>query len=48
MAGSKVAETVVKGVQKVRDKASETIKSVGRAIADGAKSFARRVACIFG
>lgn len=48
MAGSKVAETVVKGGQKIRDKAGETIKLVGSAIVGGVKSFARGVASIFG
>lgn len=48
MAGSKVAETVVKGVQKVRDKAVETIKSVGRSIGNGIKSVGRAIAGLFG
>lgn len=40
MAGSKVGETIVKGVQKIRKTVGEGIKSAGKAIADGAKSFA--------
>ena len=48
MAGSKLAETVVKGVQKIRDKAVETIKSVGHAIFDGLKSAGRAFVSWFG
>ena len=47
MAGSKIGETVVKGVQKVREVARETIKTVKDAVVsgvrnvwDGIKSFA--------
>lgn len=40
MAGSKVGETIVKGVQKIRKTVTDGIKSAGKAIADGAKSFA--------
>ncbi len=38
IAGSKVAETVVKGVQKVREKAIEIVKDVGSTIVSGAKN----------
>lgn len=48
MAGSKVAQTVVKGVQKVRDAAVETIKSVGSFIGNGIKSVGRALAGLFG
>jgi len=48
MAGSKVVETVAKGVQKVRDKAVETIKSVGSAIVGGVKSTVHGFASLFG
>ena len=48
MAGSKVGQAVVRGAQKVRDKAVEIVKSVGSAIASGVKSFARGFASIFG
>ena len=48
MAGSKVAQTVVKGVQKVRDKAVEVVKSVGNAIVGGIKSVGRAFAGLFG
>ena len=43
MAGSKVGETIVKGVQKIRKTVTDGIKSAGKAIADGAKSFANGV-----
>lgn len=48
MAGSKVAQTVVKGVQKVRDKAVEVVKSVGSAVVGGIKSVGRAFAGLFG
>lgn len=48
IAGSKVAQTVVKGVQKVRDKAVEVVKLVGSAVVDGIKSVARGFASLFG
>lgn len=48
IAGSKVAQTIVKGTQKVRDKAVEVVKSVGSAIASGAKSIVRGFASLFG
>ena len=48
MAGSKVAQTVVKGVQKVRDKAVEVVKSVGSAVVGRIKSVARGFASLFG
>lgn len=48
MAGSKVAQTIVKGAQKVRDKAVEVVKSVGSAIVSGAKSIVRGFASLFG
>ena len=48
MAGSKVAQTIVKGAQKVRDKAVEVVKSVGSAIVSGTKSIVRGFASLFG
>ena len=48
MAGSKVAQTIVKGVQKVRDKAVEVIKSVGSAVVGGLKFVGRAFAGLFG
>lgn len=48
MAGSKIGQAVVKGAQKVRDKAVEVVKSVGSAVIGGVKSFARGVASLFG
>ncbi|MCI7087795.1 MAG: hypothetical protein MR954_08250 [Lachnobacterium sp.] len=48
MAGSKVGQAVVKGVQKVRDKAVEVVKSVGSAAVGGIKSVARGFASLFG
>ena len=40
MGGSKIGESIVKGVQKVRDVAVETLKSVGSAVWSGVTSFA--------
>ena len=48
MAGSKVGQAVVKGVQKVRDKAVEVVKSIGSAVVGGIKSVARGFASLFG
>lgn len=48
MAGSKIGQAVVKGVQKVRDKAVEFVKSAGSAVVDGIKSAARGFASLFG
>lgn len=47
VAGSKVGQAVMKGAQKIRDKAVEAVKSVGRALMDGVKSFARGIASLF-
>ncbi len=48
MAGSKVGQAVVKGVQKVRDKAVEIVKSVGHVVVSGIKSLARGLASLLG
>lgn len=52
MAGSKVTETVVKGVQKVREKAVEVIKFVGSALVSDISSFTcgiiSNIASLFG
>lgn len=47
MAGSTVGQAVVKGAQKVRDKAVEVIKSVGNTVAFGIESFASGFAGLF-
>lgn len=55
MAGSKVGETVVKGVQKIRDgamkvaeKVSSSIKNVASTVSDGIKNFCSGFASLFG
>lgn len=55
IAGSKVGEAIVKGAQKIRDKATQVvksigngIKSIGRSISSGVKNFCRGVANLFG
>lgn len=48
MAGSKVGQAVVKGVQKVRDKAVEVVKSIGSTIVEGVKSTVRDFVSLFG
>ncbi len=47
MASSKVGETVVKGVQKIREKTVEVIKSVGSAIKSGVENFCSGVKNVF-
>jgi len=48
MAGSKVGQAVVKGAQKVRDKAISAVKSVGKSVASGIKSVGSAIASFFG
>lgn len=48
MAGSKVGQTVIKGVQTVKNKAVESIKSVGLTMASGVASLGRGLASLFG
>jgi hypothetical protein len=47
MAGSKVGETVVKGAQRLCEKAKEAVKSFGRTAANAAKSLVRGIGRIF-
>lgn len=48
MAGSKVGQTIVKGVQRVRDTAISIVKSIGNTMVSGVKSLAYGLAGLFG
>lgn len=48
IAGSTVGKLIVKGVQKIRDKAIEGIKKVAKGVVSGIKAIARGFASIFG
>lgn len=43
IAGSKAGETLVKGVQKVREKATEVVKEVGNRIVSGAENICNKI-----